>query len=358
MSLSGKLCLAFSGFSLIIIVVTTWILGGWLPFLYIFLGLFCLGLLLAIVIDYRLYLSFLLMKTAKNGISMGLSILLTIVFCVSLAYLSTQFETSFDITEEQINSLAPQTIQLLDKLEDDLYVKVFYKGRQGMESKENIKRNLFLFKQTSSKVKDSYYNAHLENILAQKYLNDLSNKDKNNIFVFIEYKDRKVQALTPFNEEKITSAIIQATRRGERSVYFLSGHEERDPFGALSSLRETLTQSSFQVKMLNFIKDGFVVPSDAAALLIVGPNRLLLSQEINTLKQFLQNGGRMLLALDPDKGSHISSVTSAQPKQNVHGHSFSELLSDFGVNYTGHYLVSQKTSYYGFRSTIYLRATF
>ena len=113
---------------------------------------------------------------------MGLSILLTILFCVSIAYLSTQFEKSFDITEEQINSLAPQTIQLLDKLEEDLYVKVFYKGRKGMESKENVKRNLFLFKQTSSKVKDRYYNAHLENTLAQQYLNDLSNKDKDNIF--------------------------------------------------------------------------------------------------------------------------------------------------------------------------------
>ena len=340
MSLSGKLCLAFSGFSLIIMVVTTWILGGWLPFLYIFLGLFGLGLILAIVVDYRLYLSFLMMKTAKNGISMGLSILLTILFCVSVAYLSTQFEKSFDITEEQINSLAPQTIQLLDQLEEDLYVKVFYKGKQGMENKENIKRNLFLFKQTSSKLKDRYYNAHLENTLAQKYLNDLSNKDKDNIFVFIEYKGRKVQVSKPFNEEKITSAIIQTTRRGERSVYFLSGHGERDPFRALSSLREALTQSSFQVKTLNFIKDGFSIPPDAAALLIVGPNRLLLPQEIKTLRQFLQNGGHMLLALDPDRRGYLRKGTT-QPTQKASGHSFSELLSPFGVNYTGHYLASR-----------------
>ena len=165
-------------------------------------------------------------------------------------------------------------------------------------------------------------------------------KIKTIFFAFIEYKGRKVQVLAPFNEEKITSAIIQTTRRGERSVYFLSGHGERDLFGVLSSLREALTQSSFQVKTLNFIKDGFLIPSDAAALLIVGPNRLLLPQEIKTLEQFLQNGGRMLLALDPNRGGYARKKTIS-PAQKAGGHSFSELLSPFGIDYTGHYLASR-----------------
>ena len=334
MSLAGKLCLALSGFSLIVLVVTTWILGGWLPFLYIFLILFVLGVGLAVIMDWQLYIGFLSMKTAKNGISMGFSILLTVVLCFSLAYLSTRFEISFDITEEKINSLAPQTLQILDTLDEDLYIRVFYKGKEGQRQRNAIRRNLFLFKQTSSRIKDRYYNAYTENSMAQKYLNDLSDKN-NNIFVFVEYKGQKTQALSPFNEEKITSAMIQVTRRGERSVYFLSGHGERDK-QELSQLQSALTDSSFRVKGLNFIKDGFQVPTDSAALLIVGPSRLFLPKEMEAVTQYLEQGGRVLLALDPDR-----QTSDGESTQKTGAKNFQSLLSTFGIKYTGHYLASR-----------------
>ena len=328
MSLLGKLCLSLSGLSLIIVMSTTWILGGWLPVLYIFLVLFFAGIILSLIIDYKLYLSFLLMRTTKNGMSIGVSILITLVFCASLAFLSVRFKKSVDITEEKINSLSSQTVQLLKNLQGDMHLTVFYKGSTGSQKKDLVKRNLILLKQNSSKIKDRYYDAHLKHKLSQEYLNELSNKENEDIFVFVEYKGKKVLVEVPFNEEKLTSAMIKVTRRDEKIVYFLTGHGERDlsdsQSGAgISEFKEALIRSSFKVKSWNFVMDG-KLPEDASAFVIAGPQRPYMDKEVQWLEQYLKQGGKMLLALDPDKKHNLQS-----------------LLKKFGVNYKAHYVMDR-----------------
>ena len=327
MSLLGKLCLSLSGLSLIIVMSTSWILGGWLNVLYIFLVLFFLGIILSLIVDYKLYLGFLLMRTTKNGMSMGVSILITLVFCASLAYLSTRFKGSMDITEERINSLAPQTVQLLKSLDQDMRLIVFYKGGSGNQKKELVKKNLTLLKQTSSKIKDRYYDAHLKNKLSQEYLNEISNKESEDIFVFVEYKGKKVLVEFPFDEEKLTAAMIKTTRRQEKIVYFLSGHGERDISNregeGISEFKEALIRSSFQVKTWSFVTEG-ALPGDVSALVIAGPQRPYLEKEVQWLEEYLGKGGRIFMALDPDKD-----------------HNLKALLKKFGVNYTSHYIMDR-----------------
>ena len=328
MSLLGKLCLSLSGVSLIIVMSTTWILGGWLPVLYIFLVLFFAGIVLSLVVDYKLYVGFLLMRTTKNGMSMGVSVLITLVFCSSLAYLSVSFKKSVDITEEKINSLSPQTVQLLDSLKADMFLTVFYKGSTGIQKKELIKKNLNLFKQSSPKVKDRYYDAYLNNKLAQEYLNELSNKEGEDIFVFTEYKGKKVLVEVPFNEEKLTTAMIKVTRREKKTIYFLSGHGERDSSdsqsgGGVGAFKNALARSSFIVKDWNFVMNG-KLPEDTSALIVAGPQRPYMDKEVQWLEEYLEKGGKMLLALDPDKK-----------------HNLTMLLKKFGVQYKSHYIMDR-----------------
>lgn len=325
MSLLGKISLGLSVVSFIIITTVMFVLGGWLPVLYIFFVLFILGIALSLIIDHKVYLSLLLMRTTKNGMSMGISLLIGLVFFTALAYLSLRFEKSIDITEEKINSLSPQTTQILDNLKTDMRVTVFYKGGLGKQKKEIIKKNFFLFKKRSRKIKDYYYDVHLKNKLAQEYLNELSNKDKEDIFVFMEYKGKKVLVAPPFDEEQITTAIIKATRREENTIYFLSGHKERELSEksgvGISELGAALADSSFKVKTWNFVTDG-LLPEDVSLLIIAGPDIPFLEKEIHWLEQYLQKGGKMILALDPDKK-----------------HNLKMFLKKFGVDYRSRYIL-------------------
>ncbi len=330
MSLWGRLLLSLSGFSLIITTLAFWILGGWYNFLYIFLFLFFAGLTAALVVDFRLYLSFLMMKTTKNGMSIGMSILITLLLCCSVAYLSLRFDKSIDITEEKVNSLAPQTLQLLDNLEEDMSLKVFYKGGEGVKAKEQIKRNLVLYKKNSSRLKIRYYDAYLENKLAQEYLNEQPDKTKSFLFVFVEYKGKRVSVASPYDEEKITSAMINVTRRDKKTVYFLSGHGEKEVAdkGAegVQSFYSALSESAFNVKEWSFVADGSL-PSDVSALVIIGPDRPFLEKEFQWLTEYLNRGGRLLLALDPDKN-----------------HNFKDFLEQYGIQYKKHYVMTTNLS--------------
>ena len=328
MSLIGKIGLLTSGINIIAMVLATWIMGGWFFLLYLCLGLFIIGLFASLFFDRHLYLHFLSLRTTKNGLSMGVICFIALVLCVALAYLSVHFEKTIDITEEGINSLAPQSLSLLEGLEEDMTIRVFYKGKQGNQQKNIINRSLILYKQNSSYIKDRYHDVYLNNKLAQNYLNDLSSRRNENIFVFVEYKGKKVSVDMPFDEEKMTSAMINVTRLETKSIYVLSGHGERDLDNSqgegLSAFRESLERSSFEAKTWNFVEKGSAVPSDAAALVVAGPERPFLEREMEWLDEYLVKGGRLLLALDPDKK-----------------HNLAEWLKKYGLVYKGYYVLDQ-----------------
>ena len=324
MSLWGKLALSLSGLSLVITMLVFWILGSWYSFLYVFLSVCFISLAGALILDFRLYLSFFTIRTAKKGMSIGMSILTALLLCFSVAYLSLSFDKSFDVTEEKINSLAPQTQQVLDSLKENMHLKVFYKGGQALQAKEQIKRRLMLYKKYSDRLKIQYHDAYLENKLAQEYLSQQSDKTKSSIFMFAEYKGKKVSVLSPYNEEKITTAIINAAKRDQKTVYFLSGHGERSvedkgPEG-IQDFYSALSASAFKVKEWSFISDG-PLPSDVSVLVIAGPERPYMEKEIEQLEEYMKKGGRLLLALDPDKK-----------------HKFDGFLKSYGITYRNRYV--------------------
>ncbi len=337
MSLLGKLLLALSGVSMIIMVLAMWVLGAWVPVLYVPLGLFVVGFVLALCVDFRLYVAFFCMRPTRRGLSIGVSLVFALILCFSLAYLSLHFEKSLDVTEEKINTLSPQTLGLLKTLTENMTVRVFYREMRPSENfKERVKDNIVLYKKNSSYIRDVYHNAYKDNTLTQSYLNSLTDgqrreKENAQVFVFVEYKGKKALVDPPFNEEKLTAAMIRVTRLKEKSIYVLSGHGERDmesvQASGLSFLKEFLVLSSFQVKVLNFTAKEFDkgVPSDAHALILPGPQRPFLPKEREWLKEYLQGGGKLLAALDPNEN-----------------HNLSDFFKEWGLTYKGHYLNDMK----------------
>ena len=337
MSAWGKITLLASGFCLIVMTGARFVLGAWHPFLYIFLTLFFLGLLVSIAFDYKLYLEFLSIKTAKKGLSLGWSLLILIVFLVTISYLGNRFNKSFDITEEGINSLSEQTTDVLKNLDSNLIFYIFYKGdkisEQVIALKRELKNDLTLYKQNSSKIKIVFIDTYKNNLKAEEYLSKLPDKNQQELFVFINYKERKIRAEIPFSEEALTSAIIKAQKREFKEILFLTGHGEKDlnnsePSG-LKILNQSLTDSGFILKEWNFIKQGN--PANTASLImIVAPRQAFLSSEKKWLQNYLSQGGKLLISLDP--------------KEN---HKLEELLQNYGVIFNNDFILSQLGLFYG-----------
>ena len=327
MSLRGKIFLAVSAFSFLMMTLLRWIIGGWFGFLYVFLVLFFLGIVLAVYFDFRFYRGFLWMRTTKNGMTMGMSILLAVLLFSGLGYFSNLLDKSFDITEEKINTLSPQSVKILDALEENLYIRVFYKGKAFVDQRNHVKRNLQIFKRASGKVVDRYYNAYLEAGKSQEYLLNLPGAKNANVFTIVEYKGKRILVDPPYLEEQITTAIIRATRRGSKSVYFLTGHGERalDDTGeeGISHLKEDLENASIEARSWSFISDGELKGEEVSLLVLAGPKAPLLEAELVWVQKYIEEGGSALFTLDPDAGHGMGPFLKKQ----------------FGLTWSGHYIL-------------------
>ncbi|MCB0411804.1 MAG: GldG family protein, partial [Bdellovibrionales bacterium] len=337
MSRLGKGCLLLSVLSLVVLMATRTILGGWVNLLYIPLVLLVAGVIGVVVLERKTLVDFLTMRTTKHGMNMGVLILLGVVLMVSVNYLGVRFNKTVDVTEEKLNSLSEQSVKVLKSLDKDLTVYIFYKGEEAKDQRQAIKQNLTLYEESSPKIKVRTVNSYVEPALAQEYLGDITDKNRGEVFVFVNYGGKKIRVETEgpgqITEEKLTSAIIRATREGNKKIYFVTGHGERDLKGtdpeALSQLVESLEGASYKVEPINFTEKA-AIPEDASLIAIVGPQAPYLDAELNLLRDYLRKGGRVVVAVDP--GQH---------------HNLSLLTKSVGVEFKNNYILNQLSQIVG-----------
>ena len=336
MSRWSKASLLASFFSLVVMAGAWVILGTWYPLLYAFLALFIAGLAVSVLLDYKLYLEFLSIKTAKKGLSLGWSLLLAIVMLTAVSYLGSRFDRSFDLTEEGLNSLSEQSLSALKKLDSDIVFYIFYKGDkisdQARAFKQELKSSLSLYRQNSSRVKIRFIDTYKNHLKAEEYLSDLPDKS-GELFVFVSYKDRKIRVDIPWTEEALSSGIIQAQKREFKEILFLTGHGERDlhnsePEG-LKILSQSLKDSGFALKEWNFVREG-APKSPPVLIAVLGPRQPFLEAEKEWLKTYLSQGGALLLSLDPKEK-----------------HGLQDFLKSYGLIFNDDFILNRLGMFYG-----------
>jgi ABC-type uncharacterized transport system involved in gliding motility auxiliary subunit len=106
-------------------------------------------------------------------------------------------------------------------------------------------------------------------------------------------------------EEQFTSAILSLVAPEVPKVYFVTGHGEASTATAaggagdrgLSVLTQALKRDNMDTADVSLLSGE--VPEDADVIAIIGPTRAYTEPEITALGEFLDRGGRMLVALDP-----------------------------------------------------------
>jgi hypothetical protein len=111
-------------------------------------------------------------------------------------------------------------------------------------------------------------------------------------------------------DKEVQKRLLQVARP-QRTVYFTSGHGERafDPASdtdkrlTVRDLRELCQQQGYTVRTLG-VAEGLAaeVPNDAAIVFVLGPEKAFLPEEAAAIARYLERGGRLLLALDPEAG--------------------------------------------------------
>jgi ABC-type uncharacterized transport system involved in gliding motility auxiliary subunit len=109
--------------------------------------------------------------------------------------------------------------------------------------------------------------------------------------------------ITTTTEEDLTNALIKVTREGKKVIYFLEGHgehsiEQTEDLG-FSFAKDELEKLGYEAKKLTLaLSETF--PQDCALLILPGPQKDLLPNELETISHYLRNGGRVFFMVDPE----------------------------------------------------------
>lgn len=310
MSKLSKIAFLFSGISLVSMSITRYLLGDWVPFCWLALGLAVFFLVVGLIKDRQFFREFFTMKTTKEGMSMGMLIVLMLGVLIAVNYIGVRHSKTWDFSSAQVNTLSEQSIQLVKALDSEMKVLFFYKkGVEGNEENRRLFRELIKkYQDQSALVKLDFVEVNERPDLAQSY-----GVDKGSGVVFLDYKGRR-NRIEKIDEQEFTSALVKVTREQNKTIYFTVGHGEKNINDnkeglGLGSLRTMLENNRYTVKELPLIQNP-KIPADADVIVIAGPVQGFQDFEISALETYLKDGGSLFLALESQNSAGLESLVS------------------------------------------------
>lgn len=218
-----------------------------------------------------------------------------IVILLSLNVLAVRHGQRLDLTENQIFTLAPETTQTLQNLTQPTKIWIFDAVRNSTDQ-----QLLESYERQSDQFSYEYVDPNAQPLLAQEFgVRSLGE-------VYLEAGDQRqrVQRLSQaerLTEPRLTAQITRLAQGESPTAYFVVGHGEYsvDDFqGGFTLVRDGLEQKNIAVEPLNLAEGG--VPDDADVVIVAGPQQQFFKPEIKALEQYLENGGGLLLMVDPN----------------------------------------------------------
>jgi ABC-type uncharacterized transport system involved in gliding motility auxiliary subunit len=223
-----------------------------------------------------------------------LIILIVLAILVLVNYFLARHHFRVDFTEARIHSLSDQTIKVLKNLKQDVLVKGFF--RESNYSRAKMENLLKIYAYHSNKIKYQFIDPDKNPGEVKRYG---VSQDGTTILESGGNENR----ITGTTEEDVTNAIIKVTREKKKVIYFLEGHGEgsievSDETG-FSTAKDELQKLGYEVKKLTLaLSETF--PQDCALLVIPGPKKDLLPNELETISNDVNKGGRVFFIIDPE----------------------------------------------------------
>jgi ABC-type uncharacterized transport system involved in gliding motility auxiliary subunit len=246
---------------------------------------------------------------AATAGGVGLAVLATMVIANYLA--AAKFPKTWDLSQNQIYTLSPDTQKTVKDLKSEVLVTAFITqtDRQFAMTKDLLER----YHQLNP---DKFKFEFVDPDQSPEKVKAFNIKKESGAQVVVEAgkQQDKVQQI---GEEGLTNAIVKVTHAAARKVYFVQGHGEADPADTeargYSTIAKALADEGITAAPLPLLQTK-EIPKDAAAVIVAGPEHRFLPPEVETLKAYLAEGGRMIVLLDPQISSGLE-----------------DLLKDYGV---------------------------
>lgn len=265
-------------------------------YLLISAGLIILGLAAYAIMEPDRVRRFLTGRQARYGSN---TLIMSIAFLSILVLLNVMVKTprfaldkNWDMTEEKLNTLSPELSAALETLPEKVTATGFFSQSSTASADELLSR---IQANSNGKFEYSFVNPDRD---PQAALNAGITGDGKILLQMGEHKEIVAFA----SEPEILKGLLRLLNPGDNVVYFLTGHGEREIEQAgdasLTRARSALETKNYTVKTLNLLAEN-EIPEDATVIVIAGPLQPVSEDEVTLLKDYLAQGGSLLVMEDP-----------------------------------------------------------
>jgi len=249
-------------------------------------------------------------RTTRYGLNAAVMIVLILGVIGLVEAVSYRHNWRVDLTENKRNSLAPQTIKVLQELKVPVKATAFFRPDQpGKRTAED------LFKQYAARSDGKFswlvVDADRDPALAKRYGVETYGTVVLETVPAAAGAPSKEEKLTDAEEEKLTNGLIRVTREGKRVVYFVKGHGEKDPANrertGLGEVKAAIEKLNYEVKDLLMARET-KVPDDAAIVVLAGPQKDLLPNEVDALAGYVARAGKVFFMVDPFQADGLNAL--------------------------------------------------
>lgn len=242
-------------------------------------------------------------RSTRYGASTVVGSIVFVAIVVVVNFLSARNHQRFDLTEQGVFSLSPQSIQVVESLEGELSLKAFVEG--------GVNPPLEDLCRTFSYYSENFRYELLDPVEQPQLAEEFGIRAYNTVRV--QYGEESTVVTSP-TEENLTNAIIKVTRATEKTVCFVEGHGETDlddqgPRG-LSALKIGLGHENYEIEKV-LLASQESVPDQCTVLAAVGPVKPFLENEIKAIDAYLASGGRVILLLRPRASAELAPMLAS-----------------------------------------------
>jgi ABC-type uncharacterized transport system involved in gliding motility auxiliary subunit len=199
----------------------------------------------------------------------------------------------FDFTEDKQNSLARVTLDTLKALPSSVQATAFFTSQTPSDTARKLLEN---YKNNSNgKFTFSFVDPDQNPLAATQA--GITGDGK----IYLQLGDRH-EIVVSASQQDLTSGLVRLMNPGQKIIYFLTGHGERDISTAgntaYTAAKTALAAKNYTVQSLNLIATN-KIPSDASIIVVAGPTQPITTAEESLLQDYVSKGGALVVMEEP-----------------------------------------------------------
>ncbi|MBI4925448.1 MAG: GldG family protein [Bdellovibrio sp.] len=237
------------------------------------------------------------------GVFSTITTLLVLGIIGVVNYVSFHYPFKWDLTKNKLYTLSDQTKKLVKELKSPVKAISFSRPAE----REPTRQLLENYKSISSKFEIEFIDPDKEPMRVNQIA---SGKKYKMGFVQLVFGTRDQKIEDP-NEEKITNALMKLLKEKPPTFCATTGHGEKNfnstEQDGYDSIKKGLSQQSYEFSEISLVQEG-KIPEKCDSVAIIGSTKGFFPQELKIIKDYLSNGGRLVIALDLNmKGEDFAS---------------------------------------------------